>query len=96
MNAVVGDGDYMAWTSAMLPELHRLFPHQLCMQSLGSYDSEGVRGTYRKLALMPGNDVAQVHRYLDLGIAWKSVTVPLMCCRRVPFPRCWPPGPPGR
>ena len=44
MNAVVGHGDYLAWTSAMLPELHRLFPHQLCMQSLGSYDSEGVRG----------------------------------------------------
>ena len=40
MNAVVGPGDYLGWTSAMLPELHRLFPHQLCMQSLGSYDSE--------------------------------------------------------
>ena len=67
MNAVVGHGDYLSWTQAMLPELHRLFPHHLCMQSLGSYDSEGVRETYRKLALMPGNDVAQVHRYLDLG-----------------------------
>ncbi len=67
MNAVNGHGDYLGWTSAMLPELHRLFPHQLCMQSLGSYDSDGVRESYRKLALMPGNDVAQVHRYLDLG-----------------------------
>ena len=67
MNAVVGHGDYLGWTSAMLPELHRLFPHHLCMQSLGSYDSDGVRESYRKLALMPGNDVAQVHRYLDLG-----------------------------
>ena len=67
MNAVVGHGDYLGWTSAMLPELHRLFPHHLCMQSLGSYDSDGVRQSYRKLALMPGNDVAQVHRYLDLG-----------------------------
>lgn len=67
MNAVVGRGDYLGWTKAMLPELHRLFPHQLCMQSLGSFDSTGVRGSYRALALMPGNDVAQVHRYLDLG-----------------------------
>jgi len=67
MNAVNGHGDYLGWTSAMLPELHRLFPRQLCMQSLGSYDSDGVRESYRKLALMPGNDVAQVHRYLDLG-----------------------------
>ncbi len=67
MNAVVGRGDYLGWTSAMLPELHRNFPRQLGMQSLGSYDSEGVRETYRKLALMPGNDVAQVHRYLDMS-----------------------------
>jgi hypothetical protein len=67
MNAVNGHGDYLGWTTAMLPELHRLFPHHLCMQSLGSYDSAGVRESYRKLALMPGNDVAQVHRYLDLG-----------------------------
>ncbi|MGC8642766.1 MAG: cellulase family glycosylhydrolase [Isosphaeraceae bacterium] len=67
MNAVVGHGDYLAWTRAMLPELHRLFPHHLCMQSLGSYDSNWGREPYRQLALMPGNDVAQVHRYLDLG-----------------------------
>ncbi len=67
MNAVLGRGDYLGWTAAMLPELHRLFPHHLCMQSLGSFDADGIRTNYRKLALMPGNDVAQVHRYLDLG-----------------------------
>ena len=67
MNAITGGGDYLAWTAAMLPELHRLFPHHLCMQSLGSYDSDRAREPYRKLAAMPGNDVAQVHRYLDPG-----------------------------
>jgi hypothetical protein len=37
------------------------------MQSLGSFDTDGIRANYRTLATMPGNDVAQVHRYLDLG-----------------------------
>src|ERR1044071_2524385 len=66
INAVQG-GDYLGWTEFMLPELHRLFPRNLAMQSLGSYDGEYARGPYRRLATMPGNDVAQVHRYLDLG-----------------------------
>jgi hypothetical protein len=66
INAVQG-GNYMAWTEVMLPELHRLFPRNLAMQSLGSFDRDGVRPTYQRLATMPGNDVAQVHRYLDLG-----------------------------
>jgi hypothetical protein len=66
INAVQG-GDYLSWTEIMLPELHRLFPRNLAMQSLGSYDGEYARGPYRRLATMPGNDVAQVHRYLDLG-----------------------------
>ncbi len=66
INAVAG-GDYMAWSEVMLEELHRLFPRNLCMQSLGSYDNERKRAQYGRLATMPGNDVAQVHRYLDLG-----------------------------
>lgn len=65
----VGGGDYMAWTEAMLPELHRLFPRNLAMQSLGSFDQDRVRSLYRRSSLMPGNEVAQVHRYLDLGAA---------------------------
>ena len=69
INAVRG-GDFLAWTEAMLPELHRLFPKSLCMQSLGSYDSDWCRKHYERLARMPGNDVAQVHRYLDLGATY--------------------------
>jgi len=63
----VAGGDYMAWSEAMLAELHRLFPENLCMQSLGSFDTAGKRERYRRLGRMKGNDVAQVHRYLDLG-----------------------------
>jgi hypothetical protein len=66
VNAVRG-GDYMAWSEEMLAELRRRFPENLVMQSLGSFDTDGVRDRYRRLATMPRNDVAQVHRYLDLG-----------------------------
>ena len=63
----VGGGDWMAWTQEMLGELHRLFPKNLAMQSLGSFDGDWGRKSYARMAVMPGNDVAQVHRYLDLG-----------------------------
>lgn len=66
VNAVSG-GDYMGWTEAMLPELKRRFPKNLVMQSLGSFDSNWSRENYERLTRMPGNEVAQVHRYLDLG-----------------------------
>ena len=69
MNAIRGRGDYMGWSAAMLSELKRLFPKNLAMQSLGSFDAAGVRKTYQRLCIMPGNEVAQVHRYLDLGAA---------------------------
>jgi hypothetical protein len=66
MNAVVG-GDVRGWTAKMLPELHKRFPKNLCVQSLGSFDSDGARAIYTDICRMPHNDVAQVHRYLDLG-----------------------------
>lgn len=58
---------YLPWTQTMLAELHRLFPRNLAMQSLGSFDRNDARDIYRQHTLMPGNEVAQVHRYLDLG-----------------------------
>ena len=67
INAVQG-GDVLGWTEAMLPELHKAFPKNLAMQSLGSFDRDRSREMfYRPVSLMPGNDVAQVHRYLDPG-----------------------------
>jgi hypothetical protein len=65
-------GDWMTWTKSMLPELHKLFPKNMAMQSLGSYDFEGYREEmYRPMSLLETNDVAQVHRYLDLGARWE-------------------------
>lgn len=66
MNAVMG-GDVRGWTAEMLPELHTRFPKNLCMQSLGSFDSDRARPIYGDVCRMDANDVAQVHRYLDLG-----------------------------
>ncbi len=76
INAVAG-GDYLAWTEVMLPELRRLFPRNLAMQSLGSFDSDRVDPAYRRLSTMPGNDVAQVHRYLDLGARLEICKAPM-------------------
>lgn len=66
INAVRG-GDYLGWSEAMLPELKRLFPKNMTLQSLGSFDSDWAFKPYRRLCHMPDNDVAQVHRYLDPG-----------------------------
>lgn len=67
INCIAG-GDWVAWSEVMLAELHRLFPKHLAMQSIGSFDLSAYRERlYRPLCLLPGNDVLQVHRYLDLG-----------------------------
>jgi hypothetical protein len=66
INAVRGQG-WMEWTRQMLAESRRRFPRHLVMQSLGSFDRERSRSPYREMMTMPGNEVAQVHRYLDLG-----------------------------
>ena len=71
INAVrAGESHYMPWTAAMLAELHRLFPKNLAMQSLGSFDDPRARDLYRRHSLLTGNDLAQVHRYLDPGVPW--------------------------
>jgi hypothetical protein len=65
MNAV--RGPWHPWTEEMLPELHRAFPKNLAVQSLGSFDRDRGRELYRMLCELDDNDVLQVHRYLDLG-----------------------------
>ncbi|MBM4155184.1 MAG: hypothetical protein FJ221_09170 [Lentisphaerae bacterium] len=70
INAAGGGADsHLAWTRDMLAEPRSRFPNHLAMQSLGSFDRPSARDGYRTYMTMPGNDVAQVHRYLDLGAA---------------------------
>ena len=66
MDTVRGKG-YMEWTEEMLLELKKLFPKNMVTQSLGSFDNESKRERYRRVCLMTNNDIANVHRYLDLG-----------------------------
>jgi hypothetical protein len=55
------------WTQTMLETLHQQFPKNLATQSQGSFDRQNKIELYRSLCFIPGNDIAQVHRYLDLG-----------------------------
>jgi hypothetical protein len=71
VNAVNGRGNIMAWSEMMLAELHKTFPGNMAMQSLGSFDNTRWRDLYRQHSNLPGNDLAQVHRYLDLGANWE-------------------------
>jgi hypothetical protein len=69
MNAMKGPQDsvFFDWNVKMLEEVKKRFPENLVMQSLGSFDAERVRPVYKKMMLLPENQIAQVHRYLDLG-----------------------------
>ncbi len=55
------------WNEYMLAKVKEMFPRNLVMQSLGSLDRQGSFGIYKAINSLPGNEVSQVHRYLDLG-----------------------------
>jgi hypothetical protein len=59
------------WTHEVLGELKRLFPKNMSLQSLGSFDKQEYRAMYAWLSTLEDNDIAQVHRYLDLGAEWE-------------------------
>ena len=59
--------DIFEWTETMLAEAKKLFPRHLVMQSLGSFDTDTKRAFYKSFSLLEGNQVAQIHRYLDPG-----------------------------
>jgi hypothetical protein len=79
MNAMKGpeDGIFFDWNEKMLREVKQRFPENLVMQSLGSFDAERVRPVYKKMMLLPGNEIAQVHRYLDLGAEMEVCHMPM-------------------
>jgi len=62
MNAMKGPEDsiFFAWNEKMLKEVKKRFPKNLVMQSLGSFDAESRRSVYKKMMLLPGNEVAQI------------------------------------
>jgi len=64
MNGIMCKG-LREWNDYMLPQVHQLFPKNLVLQSLGSFDMEGRRPDYRYINQLSSNDVAQIHRYID-------------------------------
>lgn len=66
MNAVDAP-EIREWNAYMLPRVKQMFPKNLVMQSLGSLDRQSSFSIYEDICKMPSNEVAQVHRYLDLG-----------------------------
>ncbi len=66
MNAINSTG-VAEWNENMLPRVHEMYPENMVLQSLGSFDSDGARDIYRTINRLPSNDIAQIHRYLDLG-----------------------------
>ena len=79
MNAMHGPQDsvFFDWNEMMLKAMKQRFPENLVMQSLGSFDNEDIRPVYKRMMLLPGNEVAQVHRYLDLGAEMQVCHAPM-------------------
>jgi hypothetical protein len=79
MNAmsVPKDSLFLAWNKNMLTAVKQQFPNNLVMQSLGSFDGDYVRPLYKKMMALPGNEVAQVHRYLDPGAQFELCHGPM-------------------
>lgn len=76
MNAINSAG-VAEWNENMLPRVHEMFPENMVLQSLGSFDSEGARNIYRTINRLSSNDVAQIHRYLDLGASLDICKAPM-------------------
>ncbi|MGE5406475.1 MAG: hypothetical protein ACM3NR_02085 [Methanosarcina sp.] len=98
MNALSGPQDsiFFAWNEQMLSEVKKRFPENLVMQSLGSFDTEKVDELYKRMMLLPMNEVAQVHRYLDLGAPLELCHMPMdvICSSAVEKLRSYNPGKP--
>ncbi len=58
------------WNCEMLPFTKTLFPRQLVMNSLGSYDSDASRRVYESFC-WDKSEIKQMHRYLDQGAPYK-------------------------
>jgi hypothetical protein len=76
MNGIMCKG-LREWNAYMLPEVHKKFPQNLVLQSLGSFDMESRRGDYSYINKIPSNDVAQIHRYIDSHATLDVCTAPM-------------------
>lgn len=76
MNGIMCKG-LREWNDYMLPKIHKLFPKNLVLQSLGSFDMESRRPDYRYINQLPSNDIGQIHRYIDAHATLDVCTAPM-------------------
>ncbi len=76
MNGIMCKG-LREWNDYMLPQVHQLFPGNLVLQSLGSFDMESRRPDYRYINQLQSNDVGQIHRYIDAHATLDVCTAPM-------------------
>ncbi|RYZ30130.1 MAG: hypothetical protein EOO10_03900, partial [Chitinophagaceae bacterium] len=76
MNGIMCKG-LREWNNYMLPQVQQLFPKNLVLQSLGSFDMESRRPDYRYINQLAANDVAQIHRYIDAHATLDVCTAPM-------------------
>jgi hypothetical protein len=76
MNGIMCKG-LREWNDYMLPEVHKKFPQNMVLQSLGSFDMESRRPDYSYINKLPSNDVAQIHRYIDSHATLDVCTAPM-------------------
>jgi hypothetical protein len=97
-NAMKGPEDsiFFAWNVNMLDQVKKRFPENMVMQSLGSFDTDDVRGLYKRMMLLDGNEIAQVHRYLDLGASMEIChqSMDIICASAVSEILSYQPGKP--
>lgn len=77
INATDATGAYERWSDNMLAELTSLFPRQLVVQNLGSFDGPGALHPYDQMAKTERNAFMQIHRYLDPGAALDACRGPM-------------------
>ena len=69
INATDATGFYEPWSARMLPMLAELFPRQMVVQNLGSFDGPWALAHYDRMGELSPNAFLQIHRYLDPGAA---------------------------
>lgn len=62
---LISEGDWLAFTSYMIPRFKSVAPNQLVSQSLGSFDRLKYVPDYMAYGRLRANDIFEIHRYKD-------------------------------
>ncbi len=66
--------DVAAWNEIYLPKVREMFPDNLVVNSLGSFDSDCMKEKYTRFC-WDKCDFRQIHRYLDQGAPYECCSV---------------------